>query len=46
MVLGPRKSGKGVVKAAPKGAPKKRVATVKAAKPAADAEAPAEVEKK
>lgn len=46
MVLGPKKSGKGIGKAAPKAAPKKRVATVKAAKPTAEAEAPAEVEKK
>ena len=46
MVLAPKKSGKGAGKAAPKAAPKKRVATVKAAKPAAEAEAPAEVEKK
>ena len=46
MVLGPKKSGKGVGKAASKAAPKKRVATVKAAKPTAEAEAPAEVEKK
>jgi translation initiation factor IF-3 len=50
MVLAPRKTGKGTGKAAgkaaPKAAPKKRVATAKIAKPAAEAEAPAEVEKK
>ena len=48
MVLAPRKTGKGTGKAAgkaaPKAAPKKRVATAKIAKPAAEAEAPAEVE--
>ncbi len=46
MVLAPKKTGKGAVKAAPKAAPKKRVATAKVAKPTAEAEAPAEVEKK
>ncbi len=46
MVLAPKKTGKGAVKAAPKAAPKKRVATAKVAKPTAGTEAPAEVEKK
>jgi translation initiation factor IF-3 len=46
MVLAPKKTGKGAGKAAPKAAPKKRVATAKIAKPTAEAEAPAEVEKK
>jgi translation initiation factor IF-3 len=50
MVLAPKKSGKGAGKGAGKtarkAAPKKRAATVKGAKPTAEAAAPAEVEKK
>lgn len=47
MVLAPKKTGKGVgKKTAQKAAPKKKPASVKVAKSAADAQAPAEVEKK
>jgi translation initiation factor IF-3 len=46
MVLAPRKSGKGARKGTQKSAPKKRAASAKTAKPAAEAEAPAAVEKK
>jgi translation initiation factor IF-3 len=46
MVLAPKKSGKGVRKGAQKSAAKKRTASVKVAKPTAEAGAAAAVEKK
>jgi hypothetical protein len=46
MVLAPKKSGRGARKVAQKSATKKRTASVKVAKPPAEAGVSAEVEKK